>query len=173
MDVKRKFSYIQRKQAARCAVLDEQISKGRHLVEMMKGASTTEQIEKFNVKLNAMVAERDELLRVSYQERRACAKILLQCFCCCDLMAELADEFGDKQKEISHGMETNDNDFAAAMRQVGRDAEELVTQIDKADNYALAVYYAKMAEEATTSAKKAIAEVIDRWADTDKGKQLF
>lgn len=124
-------------------------------------------------KIQELERQKLQLIEETDRQRRRGARQLLVCFCAADLATEAADDFADTLHEISWGGVPDDNDFSALLRKVAQNMNSVVCTIDKGGSEPLSYFYADMAEECVTAAKKAVGEVIDKWMDTPKGRKYF
>lgn len=148
-------------------------------------------------KYNEAVYLRDRLMQELNDNRRMAAKALLKCFVMCDLLDELADEFGEILNRISYGTQSADNDFVQLCRRLARefrpgieqaetlpqmlehckafcrDANGVVTVIDSGGSQQVSLYYADVAEELTGKVKQVLDDGLTAVMATARGTNYF
>lgn len=167
-------SYTQRAGAIKLAYIEEKIKICYEQYNVLKKCGLEkEAIDNVLPKIRDLEMKRKDLRAKLIADRLRGAKMLLMCLCGADLCTELADDFSAIIKEISYGVNNNRNDFSNMLSDVATKMNEVVQLIDEPQNHALSQYYSEMAEEATSAAREAIAKVVDKWMDTDRGKRYF
>lgn len=122
------------------------------------------------VKLNNEVTD----LRIEIEnDRRKAAKYLLRCFVVGDLGSEVADDFASVMREVSLGKEDeNDNAFCELMKLQSEEWNKVVQLVD-GGTFEVSMYYADMAVEICNAVKVVMDDIIEKYMNTHKGKQLL
>lgn len=153
--------------------LSEEIKNGWYLYDMLcKSGSKADADKNLKPRINAIVLERERLERSIHEECRKGTSALFMTLCACDLLTELADQFGATLNEISRGEESADNALTERCKTLAKEMNRVVQKVDGA-NEAISFFYADMAEEACEAARNVIQQVVDKYANTPKGQEYF
>lgn len=167
------YSKAQVKDVAKLDELTREINNGWHLYNLMCKAGNKEDAEN-NIKpnINKKVLERQRLELQIHERCREGTSALLMTLCGCELMTDLADYFGYKMNDISKGDIKKKNAFSEQCKILAKEFNRVVCHIDGV-NDAMSNFYADMAEEAVKAAKDAMQGVVDKYMNTEKGRQYF
>lgn len=130
-------------------------------------ARLREEIEQLGRDINAKQAE-------VHQQNRTIVRAVLMTFAAADLLADMANEM-ERAFRLCCVFNAQDDGvgFAKLARQVGNDAAGIVRIIDEAGILKVSDAYAEMADPITDKAGEIIADGIDEYMKTYKGKQNF
>lgn len=149
----------------RLADVTARLVLARGQADTLRRCGLTNEADRVQRTINALVVEQAELERLNQQEQDNTKRILYQCFVACDLVTELADDFADAIQRTSWGeLKRQDDAFTALLRQKAKEFNDVVVLVDEGGKGEKAsMYYSDMAEQATAAAKQAIIETVNNY----------
>lgn len=121
---------------------------------------------------NALVYDRDKLVKEDTEDRRMSARLLLQCLAMCDALTVAVEMFRDHLIKVYENVSDAENDFAALLWSVAKEAGDVVTMIDKAGDFNMSMNYAAMADEVTEAVLVAAYDVVHKHYEADNGNNI-
>lgn len=124
-------------------------------------------------KINLLQLKRKQLENELEDERRIMSKYMLVALVACDLLTEIADEFGKAMHTYSHGFYAEHNELQAEIKEQADNFNKIVQSVDGVGNEAMSVFYADMAEEAISESKPKIYETVEKFMKSANGRKYF
>lgn len=135
---------------------------------LKKSASARELLNK----RNALSIDCKNLIDEDYEDRRMCARLLLQCFAMCDALTVATEMMRDQLIKVYGSTREAEDNFGTLLNQCAKNTGEVVEIIDKAHDFRMSMNYAKMADEVTEAVLLAAYEVVHRHYEADNGNNI-
>ena len=166
---------IQRKGVEQYEKLKSKLEQHREGYDVLKRCGREKEAKKEVLPIiEALQYDIMQLEREMHRNRVEAIKHLLKCLVSADLCTVFADNFGEVVQCISYGsMSKENNNVKNQLDILAKQFNRVVCGIDNPGNEALSLFYSDMAEECVNECDKVITGIIERWMDTEKGRQYF